>query len=384
MALRAAVQASTRARRIVLLIQLTCIVVFIAFWQSRQSSWPMTRLQTAKMAYTMSAECAGDWMKLHDTNQITTEQWQALVECGGKQGLKEDEARTGVKVVLNWKLSSNQAYDWVHSMQQSIADHVVNTGVPVLGTTLDVNDLGFLGGITFASLLFWLRFSLWREWQNIHTLFERCKREDKEKAKLGEPSAELLNGYELLAMAQVLSVPYMPKREDVEQEDSEEQGQKQKPEEIMPEKPREDARKPPPVSWWKRVGPRLNEAFLRTFRVGPYSSDIFFKGYREWIKTEPPNTGPTTWGPILMLSSPLVIQAAVVVHDGETMGRALALQSWPTMIEFAASVALLAWICWLSWSCCNYYHRVQWEWNKTYSEDLHREDKRRILEQEVL
>jgi DNA-binding transcriptional MerR regulator len=70
--------------------------------------------------------------------------------------------------------------------------------IPILGLTIHVNDLGFLGGITLIVLLLMLRTSLSREIKNLGYSFKRAS-----------AARRLDEFYEALAMRQLFTVPQM-------------------------------------------------------------------------------------------------------------------------------------------------------------------------------
>jgi hypothetical protein len=191
-AITEAKESSKRARQILLLIQVACIAVFIALWQERQDGWPITRLRAARAAV-LVADCRA--LPLDQTKS-----------CEEKLRVThQPDLDKGSALLDQWHFTPEQARTWLNWMQQMMINRVINTGIPGLGATLDVNDLGLLGGITFLVMLIWLRFALWREHSNVNFVFRRCRRTDVED--------ELTDAYELLAMAQVLSVPQMPYEE---------------------------------------------------------------------------------------------------------------------------------------------------------------------------
>jgi hypothetical protein len=91
----------------------------------------------------------------------------------------------------------------VDVFQDHLTRAYVETGfvirVPVVGFTLDVNDLGLIGGVAFIVILLMLRFSLTRELDNVRLSFERA-----------EGLGRLHEFYTLLAMRQVFTVPPSP------------------------------------------------------------------------------------------------------------------------------------------------------------------------------
>ena len=92
-------------------------------------------------------------------------------------------------------LTPAEARKHLESLHNSFVERTMNVSVPFLGITLDVNDLGLLGGITFSLLLTWLLFSLRREAENLQILFNKATDE------------ALSTVYQLLEMTQVLTIP---------------------------------------------------------------------------------------------------------------------------------------------------------------------------------
>lgn len=77
-------------------------------------------------------------------------------------------------------------------------DNVIWITIPVFGISIDVNDLGTIGGFALFIIVLLLRFSLSREIKNLNLSFREAVRHDK-----------LRSFYYLLAMRQVLTVPQM-------------------------------------------------------------------------------------------------------------------------------------------------------------------------------
>ena len=73
---------------------------------------------------------------------------------------------------------------------------VLGVNIPILGASMDINDLSLMAGLSFSILLSWFQFSLRRQHDNVKKLFEIAKEH-----------GELSTAYDLLAMTQVLTVP---------------------------------------------------------------------------------------------------------------------------------------------------------------------------------
>jgi hypothetical protein len=72
--------------------------------------------------------------------------------------------------------------------------------LPFFGAAFDMNDMGIFAGITFAVVLFWLRYSLARQLTNFRMAFKVAEG-DREQLKVC---------YDLLGMKQMLTIPPMP------------------------------------------------------------------------------------------------------------------------------------------------------------------------------
>jgi hypothetical protein len=87
--------------------------------------------------------------------------------------------------------------------RKSAIEQVSLFHVPFFGAVFDHNDIGMFGGITFAVVLLWLRYSLAREVSNLNLLFDY---EIEKSVFRIDPK----RCYDLLAMQQVLTVPRLP------------------------------------------------------------------------------------------------------------------------------------------------------------------------------
>jgi hypothetical protein len=216
LALAAAEEASKRARRTLLFIQIAAVITFIAIWQELRFTWLNRRLITAQKvewALTCRPEafypihpaglnaqtkpedtlrCANLPFHTVDTNKSPEYQRK---ELAGAQAKLENE----VKGYLNeWGYSLEQVRTMVADLQRVVADRVLNVPIPLFGVSFDVNDLSVISGLSFVILLSWLKFSLWRLRDNVQEVFVRAAEH--------EPP-ELADAYDLLRMTQVFTVP---------------------------------------------------------------------------------------------------------------------------------------------------------------------------------
>lgn len=193
-ALELAKESSDRARAVLLIMQVTCIVVFMAAWREAPFGWTFVRLRTAQAAVwyvdcleTQHPEDPGFAQQTnsrHDSCHIT----------GDPQPFRPTEIDAAKKYLADWKFTPAEARRQLENLQDTLVKQTMNVTVPFLGFTFDVNDLSVLGGMSFLLILVWLYFSLRREELNIALLF---------RSRNGQALGEV---YTLASMTQVLTV----------------------------------------------------------------------------------------------------------------------------------------------------------------------------------
>ncbi len=196
-ALELAKESSDRARTILLIMQVTCIIAFMAAWREAPFGWTLTRLKIAQtaVAYLGYVDCQ---KKQHpeapgvgpDANSRS----DACVAPEGGQALKPAEIELAKAYLAGSNLTLAQAEKHLDILYDMLVTHTMNVTVPFLGFTFDVNDLSVLGGMSFLLILVWFYFSLRREELNIAMLFQQHK---------GQALNEV---YRLASMTQVLTV----------------------------------------------------------------------------------------------------------------------------------------------------------------------------------
>lgn len=159
-------EASNRTRQILIVMIVASILVFAAFWNTREDGWVNSRLKEA----TLAVDNLGD--------------------------AKTMEAKT---------LPALYKLQWIQKIR---AEQVSQIQVPVIGISFDVNDLGMLGGFAFIVLLIWINYSVWHQSTNLKLAFNFAKKLDKD-----EPTNLLYYTYQNLAMRQVLTIPPKPATE---------------------------------------------------------------------------------------------------------------------------------------------------------------------------
>jgi hypothetical protein len=183
--------ASDRSRRVLLVMQVTCILVFMSFWHESPLDWTDSRISLAQaVVWTLDCKDHPEFKSngpLPDVERHTYCHWGTEPSDVFKQQAQGYLARTPT--------TPSEARKTLELLQTSNVNHNLNIAVPFLGFTFDINDLSLLGGITFVFLLLWYRSSRWREQSNVRSLFEMSNDND------------LPSVYRLLAMTQVLTIP---------------------------------------------------------------------------------------------------------------------------------------------------------------------------------
>ncbi len=170
--LLATTESSVRSRRILVLLLVASILIFITFWNSRDSSWILTHVKWAE-------EIETSFRKLQS----------------GGQPSSDMDVRIQARASDYHIESVEDAQHFHQHLLDLMAEHVLYVRVPVLGVAFDINDLGVLSGITLTVLLLWSRFALWHEQRNLQLCMAESKAEDRKAV------------YRYLAMRQLLTIP---------------------------------------------------------------------------------------------------------------------------------------------------------------------------------
>ncbi len=179
--LEPAVEASNRARYVLILILSAGILVFIPTWSSAFFSWQNLHLEYANVALQL---CRQGWQI--GKGESATAQAEILHRI--------DRYAPETKNVPCDDLRRD--YD---SLERTISENVNFIRLPIFGVVVDINDTAVLGGIAFVVLLGLFRFSLLREHLNLKLFFAEARRRH-----------DLRTWYTMLAMRQVLTVPPTP------------------------------------------------------------------------------------------------------------------------------------------------------------------------------
>lgn len=121
-----------------------------------------------------------------------------LLEKSERERLYGDLAKAAV-YVRNSGVYSRKSLEYSYdNLIESQSENLQLVRIPILGIAFDINNLGFISGMVFCSLMVLLYLSMVRESRNLKTLFTHGWRDD---------SIDDRRLYELLSMYQVLTVP---------------------------------------------------------------------------------------------------------------------------------------------------------------------------------
>ncbi len=221
----ATIASAARFRRVLIVVIVSSVLAFSAFWNARLGSWLNSRFEITRTAHSLqereetAAELARRQVELNEIPKLlmadpSIANQSALVK--DQRRLSEDIQQLSKKLQdLNTYLAGRDvetAKQWItrqgftssrqiamltEPLVRARTNHVVLFHVPFFGTAFDVNELGLIGGFTFVVVLMWFRFTLWREYYNLCSTFEACCSDIQDFEAC----------YKYLAMNQVLTVP---------------------------------------------------------------------------------------------------------------------------------------------------------------------------------
>jgi hypothetical protein len=166
-----------RVRYVIFILVVFSIIVFVAQWNTTNSSWMMKRYEKLNCLY--------------DTT--TGEKETAFNERIYKETGKSFRTR-------------RELGDFLREYDKEIA-RVFVPEIPGLGTRFDVNDLGLFSGIAFVFLLVLLWFSLSREYENLRIALRKVYALHDEAGAHVSPDSGANFLYHALAMTEVFSSP---------------------------------------------------------------------------------------------------------------------------------------------------------------------------------
>lgn len=174
-------ESSTRTRSTLYLLLTFCLLLSFALWNGRPGNWDHNQIQLLKRLTEL----------LNGTNRPADELTARALRFAELGGINIDELSLETMKMLKEQLI--QKSNDLQKFQRERHNYVT---LPGMGPLIRYNDMGLFGGLGLVALLFVLRFSLAREYDNLFITF----------AKASE-SSSLQDAYNLLTMSQVLSTP---------------------------------------------------------------------------------------------------------------------------------------------------------------------------------
>jgi hypothetical protein len=165
--LDASSHAAGRTRSACIVVVVASVLVFAGLLNSLQHSWLLQRLRASNPDH---------------SSYVATKI--------GSPPISPDLNST------EWRHYEIRYREFYSALSRTYADSSYIIRVPFFGFTVDANDLGLLGGISFVVILVMLRLCISREVGNLHISFKKA-----------EGLGRLSEFYNLLAMQQVFTVP---------------------------------------------------------------------------------------------------------------------------------------------------------------------------------
>lgn len=188
--LDACARSSKRARDILVLLIITTVLLFGAFWNSRSESWTGSRILQDERSLAlpeMQPPCVTLPNSAKPCATVAAAPLNSDEAANARAYLDERPSLKGHPATVAAALEKLEGIQ---------TDEIYYVRLPFFGIVFDVNDAGAIGGFALVTLFLWLRMALWREFHNIKDTF-------------GEARAHgcMRFCYQALAMQQLLSIP---------------------------------------------------------------------------------------------------------------------------------------------------------------------------------
>jgi hypothetical protein len=196
--LEAAIVASQRVRSIIYILIIALIAIFAAYRNTAQPDWLDSRLQQLQMAYS----CMQEKQNTPDCTKAVEYAKGFMYQSLNGSPASSSSAKYDIqKIILNNNPSptdlSEEGRELRYQIDMLMKQRTENLSVrfPVLGLVMDMNDLGWVSGITLLVLMYIFLLALAREEDNLI------------RAKGKAEQSGNKDNLELLLMAHVFSAP---------------------------------------------------------------------------------------------------------------------------------------------------------------------------------
>jgi|GEM_PF-3381713 hypothetical protein len=157
-------QSSNRTRSVYYIIVAFCVISVVSFLNSYEHGWMQSRKKLAKNVYA------------HIVNYSTETKKEIIPKDNNdKNGLAKTDIENTKEFITSAKL---QTYPEAKSMMENAFRHAASgqtVQIPLFGIGFDVNDLGFVAGISLTVLFTLLKYALTREKHNLCLAIEVAK-----------------------------------------------------------------------------------------------------------------------------------------------------------------------------------------------------------------
>lgn len=191
------VSASNRSKATLLTVGVAAVLTVAACWKALPNHWFHIRYRAAIDAYNY-----WEYAETHVDRGLERLKQSQLTDA------EQDRITRGKRITDAIPLVSKEhAFSYLQEAQRQRQEHVRTIRLPLFLVTFDINDLGFLTGISFSLLLFILTLVLRRETECVAESFEYAASVN---------ARHLRHAYITLAMAQMVHIPrsLIERRED--------------------------------------------------------------------------------------------------------------------------------------------------------------------------
>lgn len=196
--LEAVIVASQRARSILYILVIALIAIFAAYRNTAHPAWLDLRLQQFQMAYNCMQNGITTTECINAVNYTKGFMYQSPTDLPVSKSSEKYKIETdflkGPSYLCN---QSEERRELLYQIDMLMKQRTENLSIsfPILGVVMDMNDLGWISGITLLSLLYILLLALTREEDNLN------------RAKLRAEQSGDKGNLELLLMAPIFSAP---------------------------------------------------------------------------------------------------------------------------------------------------------------------------------
>jgi hypothetical protein len=177
---------SKRVRYSLFLIIIACIIAFSNYWNSRQNCWQKSRIDNVEdqlLFLQNEDKKACDIFPPQERHEI--------------ERIKRNRGEEYEMLIADLKFKKEQ-------LLKHYYENTYFTNIPIIGVSFDTNDLSLIFGISLSLLLFFLYYSIDREFQNLRIikgLLQNLKIEvEVDDRTLYKKVYELLSSYQILTL----------------------------------------------------------------------------------------------------------------------------------------------------------------------------------------